>query len=72
MPGNQTQTGGQGVLPASLDLRLGETAYSLQCSFLPHPEVEAKLAQTSIAETNLRDGAILEKSRPYLISGLER
>ena len=58
--------------PASLDLRLGETAYSLQCSFLPHPgTVEAKLAQLSIAETNLRDGAILEKNRPYLIPLLE-
>ena len=58
--------------PASLDLRLGDTAYGLQCSFLPHPgSVEAKLAQLTIAEINLRDGAVLERNRPYLIPLLE-
>ena len=59
--------------PASLDLRLGETAYSLQCSFLPHHSepVETRLSQLTIAEIDIRDGAVLERNRPYLIPLLE-
>ena len=58
--------------PASLDLRLGERAYSLQCSFLPHgTTVAAKLPQIAIAEIDLRDGAVLERNRPYLVPLLE-
>ena len=58
--------------PASLDLRLGETAYSLQCSFLPHSAtVLQKLPQLTIARIDIRDGAVLEKNRPYLIPLLE-
>ena len=58
--------------PASLDLRLGETAYSLQCSFLPHSAtVMQKLPQLTIARIDIRDGAVLEKNRPYLIPLLE-
>ena len=59
--------------PASLDLRLGETAHILQCSFLPHGmSVEEKLSELSIGEIDIRDGAILERNRPYLIPLLER
>ena len=62
----------QSYQPASLDLRLGETAYSLQCSFLPHSEtIQAKLPQLTIAEIDIRDGAVLERNRPYLIPLLE-
>ncbi len=58
--------------PASLDLRLGEKAYSLQCSFLPFPgTVERKLRELTISEIDIRDGAILERNRPYLIPLLE-
>jgi dCTP deaminase len=58
--------------PASLDLRLGEKAYRLRCSFLPETEtVEAKLADLSMGELDLRDGAVLEQNRPYLIPLLE-
>ena len=58
--------------PASLDLRLGEKAYSLQCSFLPYAgAVEDKLPELTIDEIDIRDGAILEKNRPYLIPLLE-
>ena len=58
--------------PASLDLRLGETAYSLQCSFLPSPgTMQRKVRDLSIGEIDIRDGAILEKNRPYLIPLLE-
>ena len=54
--------------PASLDLRLGEKAYSLQCSFLPHGStVATNLPQLTIAEIDLRDGAVLERNRPYLV-----
>ena len=59
--------------PASLDLRLGETAHILRCSFLPHGmSVEEKLSELSIGEIDIRDGAILERNRPYLIPLLER
>ena len=58
--------------PASLDLRLGETAHSLQCSFLPYPvTVEERLLSLAIAEIDIRDGAVLERNRPYLIPLLE-
>ena len=58
--------------PASLDLRLGEKAYILQCSFLPYASaVETKLPELTIGEIDIRDGAILEKNRPYLIPLLE-
>lgn len=58
--------------PASIDLRLGEKAYSLQCSFLPHANsVAESLPQLTIAEIDLRDGAVLERNRPYLVPLLE-
>jgi dCTP deaminase len=58
--------------PASLDLRLGEKAYRLRCSFLPDSrKVEEKLEDLTMGELDLRDGAILEKDRPYLIPLLE-
>ena len=58
--------------PASLDLSLGETAYSLQCSFLPYgSSVESKLGRLKIADIDIRHGAVLEKNRPYLIPLLE-
>ena len=58
--------------PASLDLRLGEIAYSLQCSFLPSPgTLETMLRELAIGKFDIRDGAILERNRPYLIPLLE-
>jgi dCTP deaminase len=57
--------------PASLDLRLGETAHRLRCSFLPDASVEDKLPGLEMGTLDLRDGAILEKNRPYLIPLLE-
>jgi dCTP deaminase len=55
--------------PASLDLRLGEKAHRLRCSFLPgESDVEEKLARYAMGpELDLRDGAILERNVPYLI-----
>lgn len=58
--------------PASLDLRLGEKAYRLRSSFLPDQlRVQEKLSEYSMEEVDLRDGAILERNRPYLIPLLE-
>lgn len=59
--------------PASLDLRLGERAYRLRCSFLPGPlTVAERLKEYEMGHVDLRDGAILEQNRPYLIPLLEQ
>jgi dCTP deaminase len=62
------------VQPASLDLRLDETAYRLRCSFLPDRQtVEQKMKDYIIDELDLHgDGAVLETRRPYLIPLKER
>ena len=58
--------------PATLDLRLGETAHRLRCSFLPDSSsVMDKLMDLGMEEIDLRDGAILERNRPYLIPLIE-
>jgi dCTP deaminase len=64
----------ENIQPASLDLRLGEVAYRIRCSFLPDSEtVEGRLKPLIIDELDLRrDGAVLESSRPYLIPLKER
>jgi dCTP deaminase len=66
----------ENVQPASVDLRLGETAYHLRCSFLPgHDTVEQRLKQYGDYDNvvDLRDeGALLEIGRPYLIKLKER
>ncbi len=61
------------IQPASLDLTLGGRAHRLRCSFLPDAKtVTEKLAEHSMGEFDLRDGAILERNRPYLIPLRER
>ena len=57
------------IQPASLDLRLGEVAYRIRCSFLPaQVPVEERLKGLVIDELNLHgDGVVLETNRPYLI-----
>ncbi len=63
----------ENVQPASLDLRLGETAYRIRCSFLPGREpVEAKLEEYTLDEIDLRRGAMLEVGHPYLVELKER
>lgn len=62
------------IQPASIDLRLGQTAWALRCSFLPTPDstVEEKVRDIAFPERiDLRDGATLEKDRPYLIPLVE-
>jgi dCTP deaminase len=62
------------VQPASLDLRLGERALRIRCSFLPGEDtVERKLKDYVLDEIDLRgDGAMLEARCPYLIELKER
>jgi dCTP deaminase len=62
------------IQPASLDLRLGEVAYRIQCSFLPmQHSVELRMKDFIVDELDLhRAGAVLETGRPYLIPLKER
>lgn len=68
----RTHAGGQVtddcVQPASIDLRVGAVAHRLQCSFLPSSgPVDESLAKYSMGTLDLRQGAILERNRPYLM-----
>ena len=62
------------IQPASIDLRLGEVAYRIRCSFLPDSQpVEMKMKDLIVDELDLRrDGAVLETNRPYLVPLLEQ
>jgi len=58
--------------PNSIDLRLGEKAYRVRCSFLPENEsVEEKLEKLSQYDFSITDGAILEPNCVYIIPLLE-
>ncbi len=61
------------VQPASLDLRLGETAYRVRASFLPGPDctVQDKLDHLGLHEIDLRSGAVLETGCVYIVPLLE-
>ncbi|MCP4327579.1 MAG: 2'-deoxycytidine 5'-triphosphate deaminase [Alphaproteobacteria bacterium] len=61
------------IQPASLDLRLGAVAYRVRSSFLPGPErtVEQCVAQFSLHEIDLRQGAVLETGCVYVVPLLE-
>lgn len=62
------------IQPASIDLRLGETAYRIRSSFLPDRRpVEVKLKEFVEDELDIiREGKILEPNTPYLIPLIER
>lgn len=64
----------ENIQPASLDLRLGEVAYRIRCSFLPgRHTVEQRIKDYIIDELDLhREGAVLETNLPYLIPLKER
>jgi dCTP deaminase len=57
------------VQPASLDLRLGSSAYRMRCSFLPAGQrVEDRLKSLTIDRVSLKGkGAVLAPGLPYLI-----
>lgn len=61
------------IQPASIDLRLGEVAWALRCSFLPdtNSTVEDRLADLALDTVPITQGATLERDRPYLIPLLE-
>lgn len=57
------------VQPASLDLRLGKTAYRIRSSFLPGPEhtVGERIDTLTLHELDLTNGAVLERGCVYLV-----
>jgi dCTP deaminase len=63
----------EAIQPASIDLRLGDFAWALRCSFLPDVEspVEEKIEGLAFQRIDLRDGAVLERDRPYLVPLIE-
>jgi dCTP deaminase len=63
----------ESIQPASVDVRLGERGWALRCSFLPDSDstVEEKIEDIAFEEIDLRDGATLERDRPYLVPLIE-
>src|ERR1043165_6691246 len=60
------------IQPASLDLRLGDTAYRVRASFLPrHTTVAERIDQLKLHEISLGDGAVLETGCVYIVPLLE-
>ena len=57
------------IQPASLDLRLGDTAYRVRSSFLPGRQrsVAECLESMVMHRIDLREGAVLEKSCVYIV-----
>jgi dCTP deaminase len=57
------------VQPASLDLRLGDTAFRVRSSFLPGPDhsVAERIGALKLHEIDLRRGAVLERGCVYLV-----
>jgi dCTP deaminase len=64
----------ESIQPASIDLRLGDYALALRCSFLPDSDstVEEKVEDLAFDRIDLRDGATLERDRPYLVPLIEQ
>ena len=62
------------VQPASLDLRLGATAYRVRASFMPGPghKVSDKLERLKLHEISLEQGAVLETGCVYIVPLMER
>jgi dCTP deaminase len=58
--------------PNSIDLRLGEVAYRVRCSFLPENEtVQDKIERLKMYEVPITKGAVLEENCVYIIPLLE-
>ncbi len=57
------------IQPASLDLRLGQTAYRVRSSFLPGPgtAVATRISELKLHEIDLTEGAVLERGCVYLV-----
>ena len=63
----------QQIQPASLDLRLGSSAYRIRASFLPGrtASVEEKIDEFAMHEIDLQNGAVLERGCVYLVRLME-
>lgn len=61
------------VQPASLDLRLGSTAWRIRASFLPGPEstVKQRIDQLALHQIDLTKGAVFEAGCVYIVPLLE-
>lgn len=61
------------IQPASLDLRLGRTAYRVRASFLPGAEhtVADKIGALTLHEIDLAAGAVLETGCVYIVPLME-
>jgi dCTP deaminase len=61
------------IQPASLDLRLGETAFRVRASFLPGPDatVAERIEELKLHEIDLSDGAVLETNCVYIVPLIE-
>lgn len=57
------------VQPASLDLRLGKTAFRVRSSFLPGPDMKVAegIAKLKLHEIDLSAGAVLERGCVYIV-----
>ena len=57
------------IQPASIDLRLGQLAYRVRCSFLPAGQTVARRMKDLVLDeiTLTGDGAVLTPGHPYLI-----
>jgi dCTP deaminase len=64
---------GDQVQPASLDLRLGDTAYRVRASFLPGPTmtVAERLARLTLHEFSIANGAVFETHCVYIVPLME-
>jgi dCTP deaminase len=61
------------IQPASLDLRLGRTAYRVRASFLPGADVAVaeRLGRLALHEIDLSRGAVLETGCVYIVPLIE-
>jgi len=61
------------VQPASIDLRLGDTAYRVRASFLPGKQntVKDRIDALAMHEFDMRDGAVLERGCVYIVPLME-
>lgn len=62
------------IQPASLDLRLGTTAYRVRASFMPGPDrtVKEKLDHLQLHQIDLSEGAVLETGCVYIVPLMEK
>ncbi len=70
----ETPIGEDQIQPASVDLRLGATAYRVRASFLPGEgrAVRARIDEFCMHEIDLANGAVLERGCVYIVPLMER